>query len=133
MLPYKKENKRNAQGLRRNMTKEERRLWYDFLKKMPIKVKRQQSIGNYIVDFYIPSAKIVIEIDGSQHYEPENRIADIERDKFLGELGISVLRYTNFDVQKRFEGVASDILKHVGLDFEDLNFDRDIVDKQEEQ
>ncbi len=109
------------------MTDEEKHLWYNFLKKLPVSVKRQKSIENYIVDFYIPSAKIAIEIDGSQHYEPENRAADIERDHRLGQWGITVLRYTNFDIKKRFEGVASDILKHLELDFEDLNFDRDVT------
>ena len=127
MLPYEKNNKNNSQLLRKDMTPEEKHLWYDFLKKLPVVVKRQKCIENYIVDFYIPSAKVVIEIDGSQHYEPENRMADIERDENLSKWGITVLRYTNFDVKKRFEGVASDILKHIGLSFEDLNFDRDVL------
>ena len=113
--------------LRKNMTDEENLLWYKFLKRFPCPVKRQKCIGNYIVDFYIPSAKSVIEIDGSQHYDPENRLADEERDRYLNELGITVLRYTNFDIQKRFEGVASDILMHIGLRFEDLDFDRDVL------
>ena len=59
----------NAKNLRKNMTKEERHLWYDFLKTLPITVNRQKVIGNYIVDFYIATAKLVIELDGSQHYE----------------------------------------------------------------
>ena len=124
MLPYKKEYKANAQSLRKNMTPEEKHLWYDFLKKLPIPVKRQKSIENYIVDFYIPDAKIVIEIDGSQHYEPENKAADIDRDKKLERWGITVLRYTNFDVSENFEAVAGEILRHVGLEFSDLKFDR---------
>ena len=129
MLPYEKDYKKNAQRLRKNMTDEEKHLWYDFLKKLPVTVKRQKSIECYIVDFYIPSSKVVIEIDGSQHYEPESRAADIERDKRLSEWGITVLRYTNFDIKKRFEGVASDILKNVGLDFTDLKLDREIISK----
>ena len=116
--------------LRKDMTDEENLLWYKFLKHFPYPVKRQKCIGNYIVDFYIPKAKTVIEIDGSQHYEPGNRLADIERDRYLNELGITVLRYTNFDVKKRFEGVASDILKNIGLSFEDLDFDRDVLEKK---
>ena len=124
MLPYNKNNKENAQSLRNAMTPEERHLWYDFLRKMPVDVKRQKSIENYIVDFYIPSAKLVIEIDGSQHYEPENRARDSVRDKKLNELGLTVLRYTNFDIKKRFRGVASDILNHAGLTYEDMNLEK---------
>ena len=67
---------KNAQKLRKNMTREERQLWYGFLKPLPINVHRQKTIGPYIVDFYIASAKIVIEIDGSQHYEKESIIID---------------------------------------------------------
>ena len=124
MLPYNKNNKKNAQSLRNAMTPEERHLWYDFLRKLPVDVKRQKSIENYIVDFYIPSAKVVVEIDGSQHYEPDNRARDIARDKRLSELGLTVLRYTNFDIKKRFRGVISDILNHVGLTYEDMNFEK---------
>ena len=103
------------------MTPEEKHLWYDFLKRLPIPVKRQKSIERYIVDFYIPTAKIVIEIDGSQHYDPENRVADIERDHQLQKIGMTVLRYTNFNIKKNFHGVTVDILNHLGLSFEDLN------------
>ena len=99
MLPYKKGYKANAQALRKNMTPEENHIWYDFLKKLPVPVKRQKSIEDYIVDFYIPSAKVVIEIDGSQHYEPANRAEDEARDAKLGEWEITVLRYTNEDIK----------------------------------
>ena len=68
----------NARSLRRNMTKEERHLWYDFLKGLPVRVHRQKVIGNYIADFYIASAKLVIELDGSQHYE-ENGSANSQQ------------------------------------------------------
>ncbi|MCR5025389.1 MAG: endonuclease domain-containing protein [Lachnospiraceae bacterium] len=71
--------KRNSRQLRSEMTKEEKHLWYDFLKTLPFTVYRQRVIGKYIVDFYIASFKIVIEIDGSQHYEKEGRDKDIER------------------------------------------------------
>ena len=67
MIPYNSENKKYAQDLRKNMTPEEKNLWYKFLKRLPITVKRQHQIENYIVDFYIPEKKIVIELDGSQH------------------------------------------------------------------
>ena len=94
------------------MTKEERHLWYDFLKTLPITVNRQKVIGQYIVDFYIASSKIAIELDGSQHYEDAGKLADAARDNFLKELGITVLRYSNLDVNKNFEGVCTDILQH---------------------
>lgn len=102
-----------AKFLRKNMTKEERRLWYDFLKTLDVTVNRQKVIGNYIVDFYIASAKIVIELDGSQHYEDSGMIADEQRDKFLSDLGIRVLRYSNLDINKNFQGVCQDILNKI--------------------
>ena len=120
MYSYNKKLVPNAQNLRRNMTPEEKHLWYDFLKKLPITVRRQKNIGNYIVDFYVSSSKIVIEIDGSQHGEPENKMADTERDNYLANMGITVLRYTNLDIKKRFNIVAEDILKHIGLSAGDI-------------
>ena len=103
----------NAQELRKNMTPEEKHLWYDFLKKLSITVNRQKNIGNYIVDFYIAGKKIAIEIDGKQHRKPENREADEKRDAYLQNLGIKVLRYKNTDVNLNFEGVCKDIQSHL--------------------
>ena len=103
----------NSQRLRKEMTKEERHLWYDFFKLHPFHTHRQKVFGHYIVDFYIASAKIVIELDGSQHYEDENRQKDQERDAFLQSLGLQVLRYSNADVNLRFSDVGEDILHHV--------------------
>ena len=103
----------NAKTLRKNMTKEERHLWYDFLKLLPITVNRQKVIGNYIVDFYCADAKIVIELDGSQHYENHAIEIDKKRDIYLKNLGLKVLRYSNLDVNKNFSGVCEDILKHI--------------------
>ncbi len=105
--------KNNAQKLRKEMTKEERRLWYDFLKALPITFNRQKVIGNYIVDFYCAKAKIIIELDGSQHYEETGKAGDKARDKFLSSLGLTVLRYNNLDVKKNFRGVCEDILNHI--------------------
>ena len=106
-----------SQELRKNMTKEERHLWYDFLKSLPITVKRQKIIGDYIVDFYCETnaVKLVIELDGSQHYEEENARRDKERDGFLQSLGITVLRYGNREVNERFEFVCADIYKHLQI------------------
>jgi len=103
----------NAKALRKNMTKEERHLWYDFLKSLPITVNRQKVIGNYIVDFYIATSKIVIELDGSQHFEDRGVETDAKRDAFLNALGIRVLRYSNLDVNQRFESVCQDILNNI--------------------
>ena len=105
----------NARVLRREMTKEERHLWYDFLKSLPVMVHRQKILGRYIVDFYIASSKIVIELDGSQHYEAEGQQKDAERDGYLASLGCKVLRYSNADVNQRFSGVCEDIRKHLLL------------------
>ncbi len=104
-----------SQNLRSNMTKEEKHLWYDFLKKLPQTVNRQKVIGNYILDFYCAEAKIAIELDGSQHYEQSGKEKDAKRDEFLNELGIKVLRYTNIEINQNFYGVCQDILKHIEL------------------
>ena len=110
----------NAQALRKNMTPEEKHLWYDFLKRLPVTVNRQKNIGDYIVDFYISSADIVIEIDGRQHILPEHREADKKRDNDMRMLGNVVLRYTNEDIHERFNAVCEDIMKHMGIGIQDL-------------
>ena len=107
--------KRNAQKLRREMTKEERHLWYDFLKQLPVTVNRQKVIDHYIVDFYCASAKLAIELDGSQHYENEGAAADRERDHALNQRGITILRYSNNDLNRNFDGVCADLLRRLGL------------------
>lgn len=98
--------------MRKNMTKEERHLWYDFLKEFPVMVHRQKVIGSYIVDFYIAEKKLVIELDGSQHYSEEGKAYDAERDAFLNAQGLTVLRYANSDVNTQFEAVCRDIWNH---------------------
>ena len=97
------------------MTKEERHLWYDFLKPLPIMVHRQKVIGNYVVDFYLAEAKIVIELDGSQHYEVRGKQLDEVRDTYLNSLGITVLRYSNADINLRFLSVCEDIWNRLKL------------------
>ena len=105
--------RKNAQALRRNMTKEERHLWYDFLKSLPCTVHRQKVIGPYIADFYCAAGKLVIELDGSQHYDPAGHSADAQRDAYLRSLGMTVVRYSNLEIQQNFEGVCTDILQHL--------------------
>ena len=95
--------------MRRNMTKEERHLWFDFFRGYPVRVKRQVIIGKYIVDFCCERAQVIIELDGGQHYETENKKADAERTRQLERLGFLVLRYSNLDVMQNFSGVTEDI------------------------
>ena len=103
---YNKKLKPNARTLRKNMTKEERHLWYDFLKQLPITVHRQKVIGQYIVDFYIAEAKLVIELDGSQHFEPESLEKDRARTAYLKSCGMNVIRIPNNQVNENFRGVC---------------------------
>ena len=120
MIEYNKAFVENAKSLRKNMTPEEKHLWYDFLKRLPYTVHRQHNIENYIVDFYIAKKKIVIEVDGSQHLTDEMLKADKERDYELSKWGIKVLRYSNESIRNSFTLVARDILEILGLDFSDL-------------
>ena len=124
MIPYNKKLVSNARTLRKNMTPEEKHLWYDFLKRIPFNVRRQHNIENYIVDFYIAKKKIVIEVDGRQHQLPDQKEADEQRDAVLATWGITVLRYSNDNIRKNFNAVAEDILKHLGLDHSDLKTKR---------
>ncbi|MBQ6720100.1 MAG: endonuclease domain-containing protein [Oscillospiraceae bacterium] len=110
----------NAKRLRKTMTKEERHLWYDCLKQLPLTVHRQKVLGQYIVDFYIASRKLVIELDGSQHYEEIHRQKDVLRDQYLDSIGCKVLRYSNADVNCRFAEVCQDIWNHLKEDHVDF-------------
>ena len=99
-------SRKRAQQLRRDMTKEERHLWYDFLKTYPVQFKRQYNIGVYIVDFYCYKAGLVIELDGSQHCTQEAVEYDQRRTAFLNNQGLYVLRISNLDVVRNFIGVC---------------------------
>ena len=96
----------NARLLRRNMTKEERHLWYDFLCEYPINFRRQKPILVYVVDFYCAKAKLAVELDGSQHMESAGQRYDMERTKALKELGIEVIRFPNNAIWNNFSGVC---------------------------
>ena len=117
---YNKSLTGNSKVLRKNMTPEEKHLWYNFLKLLPITVNRQKIIGSYIVDFYIHSKKLVIELDGRQHTSIEHKVKDEIRDKYLSDNGLTVLRYDNKAVNNEFSFVCEDILKHLELDFSSL-------------
>lgn len=95
-----------AKNLRKNATPQERHLWYDFLSKYEIRFQRQKAIGDYIVDFYCHKAKLVIEIDGSQHYSADEMTKDELRTKFLESLGLKVIRFNNLQVKENFVGVC---------------------------
>jgi very-short-patch-repair endonuclease len=104
-----KELRINAQNLRKNMTKEEAHLWYQCLCRAKYRFRRQYVIGNYIVDFYCHQAKLVIELDGSQHCTPEEMEYDKKRTAFLESLGLKVVRFSNLDVMRRFRDVCETI------------------------
>ena len=111
-LPRDKKLNIFSRNLRNNMTKQEKRLWYDFLKGQSQQFNRQRVIGEYIVDFYCDKLKLVVELDGSQHYGPETVAYDRQRTAFLKDLRLTVLRFSNFDVDRDFEGVCMSILNH---------------------
>ncbi len=102
-----------AQELRKNMTPRERRLWSGSLKELPVTVNRQKVIGPYIVDFYCAKAKLVIELDGSQHCGERGKRVDAERDACLRKLGLTVLRYANSDVDRNFSGACEELWRHL--------------------
>ena len=108
-IPKDNSQLENARRLRREMTPHERKLWYLFLRKYPVKIYKQRIIGRFIVDFYCASAKLVIEVDGSQHYEPQGMAYDAERSAFLSALGLEVLRFSNRDIDRDFRGVCEQI------------------------
>ena len=95
-----------AKQLRKEMTKEERHLWYDFLRTYPVRFSRQKVLGKYIADFYSAEAKLVIELDGSQHYEELNLEKDTDRTTFLEGYGLTVIRIPNNEVMRNFRGVC---------------------------
>ena len=96
----------NARALRKNMTKEERHLWYDFLRDYPVRFLRQKVIDNYIVDFYCNKARLVIELDGSQHYEPNAMIKDTIRTGKIEGRNLTVIRIPNNAINENFRGVC---------------------------
>ena len=95
-----------AKMLRKNMTKEEKHLWYDFLRTYPVRFLRQKVIGNYVVDFYCAEAKLIIELDGSGHYTEQGKQYDKERTAFLEEYGLAVIRISNTEIHKNFGDVC---------------------------
>jgi very-short-patch-repair endonuclease len=97
---------KNAKNLRKNMTKEERHLWYDFLRNYPIRFLRQKVIDDYIVDFYCHEARLIIELDGSQHYEENAMIKDRIRTEIIEQRNFIVIRIPNNEINQNFRGVC---------------------------
>ena len=96
----------HARELRENMTSQEKKLWYGYLRNYPIKFYRQRSIGYYIADFYCSKARLVIEVDGSQHFEPKDLLYDEKRTTYFKEYGLEVVRFTNRDIDTNLRGVC---------------------------
>ncbi len=96
----------NAAALRRQMTKQERHLWYDYLRGYSVPFYRQKILGHYIADFYCAKAKLVVELDGSQHYENAGMQYDAQRTKELSQFGLKVIRIPNNEVDRNFRGVC---------------------------
>ena len=105
--------KPNARQLRKNMTMQEKHLWYDFLRTYPIKFYRQRIIDGYIADFYCSKAKLVIEIDGNQHYTAQGKEYDSIRTEILQAYGLEVIRFKNKQIDNSFQSVCEEINRKV--------------------
>ena len=106
-LDYNKKNIALAKNLRKNATREEKHLWYDFLSKHEIGFQRQKAIDNFIADFYCHKAKLIIEIDGSQHYTEDGKQKDEYRTEILEKYGLKIIRFTNAQINSNFQGVCA--------------------------
>ena len=109
-FPRNQKNLANARTLRKNMTPQERHLWYDFLRYCKPRFRRQEMIGSYIADFFCYDAKLIIEIDGSQHFSPDTRQYDNARTAYFHSLGLRVMRLDNGEVNRNFDGVCQGII-----------------------
>ena len=108
-MKHNKQNESLARNLRKDMTPWERKLWHCFLKTYPVRFQRQKCIDNFIADFYCFQAKLVIELDGGGHYEPEQQKNDAIRTSIIERYGLKVLRFCNLDIDKNFYGVCTAI------------------------
>ena len=105
-LRYNGKNIIHAKNLRKNATRQERKLWYDFLSKYPVRFQRQKAIDNFIADFYCHKAKLIIELDGSQHFTEKGLKEDAMRTEKLEGYDLKVIRIINSQVDKNFRGVC---------------------------
>ena len=106
---YNPSLRKKASSLRHEMTPHERRLWFCFLKAYPVRFRRQRTIGHYIVDFYCSDAGLVVELDGSQHYDDKGKEYDSERTAFLEQYGLQVIRFSDREINCSFEAVCEAI------------------------
>ena len=106
---YNKELIPFARQLRKEMTKQEKRLWYDFLRDYPVRFTRQKVLGYYIADFYCAKAKLVVELDGAPHFDREAMQNDVQRDAFISGYGIKVMRFHDNRIDLDFPSVCSEI------------------------
>ena len=106
---YNSNLKEISRELRKNMTPQEKRLWYTYLKNYPVKFVRQRPIYKFVADFYCSKARLIIEIDGSQHYTQEGKDYDALRSEIINTLGVRVIRFSNYDIDENFEGVCMEI------------------------
>ena len=114
-LPYDARLNGRAMKLRKDMTPQEKKLWYSFLRKYPVKIYKQRVIEHFIVDFYCPAAKLVIELDGSQHYTEQGTEYDAQRSAILEQYGIEVLRFTNLEVDRNLDAVCDKIRNEIQI------------------
>ncbi len=108
-LPYDARLNGRAVELRQDMTPQEKKLWYSYLRKYPVKIYKQRVIEHFIVDFYCPAARLVIELDGSQHYTEQGKEYDEQRTAILEQYGVRVLRFTNLEVDRYLDAVCVQI------------------------
>ena len=108
-LPYQNKLIPRAKELRKNATRQEKKLWYGFLNSYPVRFQRQKSIDSFVADFYCHEAKLVVELDGSQHYEEAGIARDKERSAILEKYGLKVIRFSNLEVDRNFQVVCTAI------------------------
>ena len=119
-LPYDPRMRERVQELRHKMTPMEKKLWYSFLRTYPVKMYKQRPIRTFVADFYCPLARLVIELDGSQHYTEQGMQYDKERSAVFEQYGVQVLRFRNQDVSAHFEMVCEQIHEAVVKRLEEL-------------
>jgi len=108
-LPYNRKLIEQARKLRSEATKQENHLWYDFLRTYPVRFQRQKTISKFIVDFYCHAAKLIVELDGSQHFSEQGQAHDKDRSAILEGYGLKVIRFTNREVDNEFASVCEQI------------------------
>ena len=110
-IPYRRDLTPRSQSLRRDPSPAERKLWYEFLRDLPIKFTRQKPLGHYIADFYCARYRLVVELDGDNHYTDAAQRYDETRTAALTRLGVRVVRFTNAEVMRDFEGVCATLMR----------------------